>query len=134
MNKYWLLLYLVLVIGCTATKSNIDNSQNNVMETISKNKFKKNYVFKPNESNTHTLVIKRFKHFEDLFMSTKFFVYDNESQIIILEDTLYQGTVDWISDNKIFARSVEHIPNRLTKQHRKYYYNVITKEKRSLED
>jgi len=101
------------------------------LEEVAKEKFGDNYGVKTNESNSYSLVYKNYKKYGDLFSDIHYFIYANHEHLVIFEDILKAGSIEWISDDEIVAVS-RNIPNEdAPGTHRRvYYYNVSTKQMR----
>jgi len=138
MSKYCLLVFFgVFLLSCSLDKSHSKGgasqelNESKSLEEIAEEKFGDNYGVKTNESNSYSLVYKNYKKYEDLFSDVHYFIYEHQEHLVIFEDTLKAGSIEWISNDEIVAIA-RNIPNENDSgTHRRvYYYNVSTKQRR----
>jgi hypothetical protein len=115
------------------THSKVNTSQElnerKSLEEVAEEKFGDSYGIKTNESDSYSLVYKNYKKYGALFSDIHYFIYFHQEQLIIFEDKLKEGSLDWISDDEIVAIT-RNITNEFDSgTHRRvYYYNVSTRQ------
>ena len=68
---------------------------------------------------------KSYKHFSDLLPNIAFFIYDHQAGMMIHEDSLQAGYVDWTSDKLI--KAINRSKEKGGKE--TYYFNVKKRQK-----
>lgn len=131
MNRILIALLFLLLMACSTSKPVNKNTSNNALESLAKQRYGERYAVKQNESGTHSIVLQKYKSFEELFANIHFFIFENSTQSIILEDTLLRGSVKWHSDIEVITVSIT-TQSEGEVRHSKtiYYYDVVKKQKR----
>ena len=130
----FLMLFLTILTNCVGLKPTPTKPTFSSVKKLALLYFGENHAALENNAKTHVIVLKKYKKFEDLLSSVKFFIYDKKSQTIVFEDTLGSGTVKWFSDTEIIAiarnikkkSGIGRIPKKV------YYFDVLTAKKREL--
>ena len=97
-----------LLTSCASTEKTPENYEKeaeietNKLESLALQKYKENFVFHKNSSNTFVLCIKQDKSPNSpVSKLTKYFLYDLDIDELIFEETIANGTVEWLNDHQI---------------------------------
>lgn len=105
-------------------------------EIIAKEKFTVNYVMKFNASKDYLLCFKNDdSHKEKNTSATAYFIYDLKNDVVLIEETIGAGKVEWLNDHQVEISSIPGIvkggeKEETTKQ--SYIYDLKLKKKLSI--
>ncbi len=119
-------------MSCSASKSTqVKPIESSIEDFATKHFENARYATLGNADGSYSIVYSKYKNLEDLMANVRFFVFEEATQTIILEDSLSQGTVNWSSDFEIMviARQVKTAEGGVIAK-QTYYYDVKKKKKR----
>ena len=121
---------VVFLVSCKTLKLSTETQEENI-DLAATEKFGERYAIFPNESESYFIVLQKTKKLTALFPDIHFFIFEQETQTLVFDDILKQGSIEWISDKEISTISIseERDKNGLRVKEQ-YTYNVETKNKR----
>lgn len=127
--QYFLLMITFLVFFCQPN-NNKDEQSLNTIESIASEKYQEHYEFEPNKNGRYTLCIRQEPETaEILFPNLRFFVFNNETNEIIFEDNLPNGSVKWITSDQIKVTIIPGIVQAGNEHKSGYIYDVKSGKK-----
>lgn len=125
-----LAIALVVFLGsCSAVRVSTVTEDENIHLTATE-KFGERYTIFANESESYFIVLQKTKKLTDLFPDIHFFIFEQETQTVVFDDVLKQGSIQWISDKEISTISIlEERDKDGLRIKDVYTYNVYTKNK-----
>ncbi len=132
MNKTMkiLLLFSMLLFSCSS--SEIGNKQINNMvkkvniKELAKNMYGKNYILSYNSSKDFVICMSNAKSKIPNNSVTKYFVFDMDKNVIVVEDKFRNGNISWYSNYEIKIVKLPGIVKKNQMQEYGYVLNVKT--------
>ncbi len=119
-------LSLILCCSCAGKKQMVQDAENALMAEA-KERYDDRFVVKQNETNDYSIIRKKYKSFSELLPSIAFFVFDHRQAVVIHEDSLTAGFVEWYS-----SHSIKAISRKRNEADEIYYFDVLERRKTSL--
>lgn len=127
-NIIFTLLILIAVTGCQL--SNKDSASNNEIEKIALDKYKEHIHYLSNKNKSYTICYQQQPETSNIpYPALKFFVFDENTQQIIFEDNLANGSLKWIGLYKLEVQSTPGIVSVKADTSTKYVYDVKLRKK-----
>jgi len=123
-------LFIILFsISCKSNRVEIKSKTiSEQIDQLAQSKYTGNYKVIANDSNLHSLVTHKSKKFSELGFDIDFFIFDHETGMLIFEDFLKSGHVEWIDANLIKAVKRE-INDQGKREKEVYQYDTSNKRK-----
>ncbi len=124
------LLFLMLLFSCSS--SEIGNKQINNMvkkvniKELAKNMYGKNYILSYNSSKDFVICMSNAKSKIPNNSVTKYFVFDMDKNVIVVEDKFRNGNISWYSNYEIKIVKLPGIVKKNQMQEYGYVLNVKT--------
>jgi len=131
----WLLLFCCIIISaCHTSKQHPKVYPDHDMisiEKLARDRYGDNFFIVKNATAEYSLVMSKTKEFSEIGFDINYFIFDSNSNEIIVEDFLKSGHVDWIDEDTIKAvnRKLDKSKKRIKEV---YLYNVVTKKRKDL--
>ncbi|QCK14114.1 hypothetical protein DCC35_04790 [Mangrovivirga cuniculi] len=119
--RYFLILiFLTVLFSCTTNKSNSSTIQSSILEDITGNNKCDSLVVLENKPKTYSLYkcIVNNEHRS----AVNFFIYSNNSDSLIYQNSIANGDVYWVTDDVIKVDRVEGIESE--SDNNDYFFNV----------
>jgi len=135
MMRYGVVLAICIGLTSCHPKPHIKNKMliDVQIEAIAKEKYDGNFILTPNSKNTFTIISQKTKAFADFGFDISYFLIDNSTGEILIEDFLKSGHVSWESDYviKVIDRALdkENTGERIIKT---YTFDVLKRQKEVL--
>lgn len=135
MMKWLIISFCFLLTACHTNKQSSQEDSNNKVAPIEKlaaEKFGDNYFIVYNITNRYGLVKSKKKKFSEIGFDITYFIFDNQTNEIIIEDFLKSGYVDW--EDEYTIKAVNRKIGKDKKRNKEVYlYNVEARERREVE-
>lgn len=129
------LLSVLFLFACNTYKPLSKSSPEKELRTVESyamEKFGDNYFVVSNSSNEYSLVKSKTKTFSEIGFDISFFIFENSTSKVLVEDFLKSGYVDWIDEVTIKAVNRKLIEGNKRKKE-VYVFNASTLEKKYLQ-
>ena len=124
-----LLLILIFALSCQH-QNGVNKTAKTGYSKIISERLGEGVQYQKNESGTNVLCKVEHKSINGL--ETRFILYDLEQEQILLEDAVYNGSVQWISDSEIQVKNTPGMVTTDPEQNKKmqgYIFNLNTNQK-----
>ena len=123
-------LLVLSIYACRTNKEISSPSYSVELQKLATEKYGDRYKLYPNDTDEYTLVKKKTKRFSEMGLDIKYFVFSHTDKIILVEDELRSGNVEWISDYAIKVVNRKIDPDNQGKRNKEVYlFDMIKKEK-----
>ena len=126
---------ILMLISCGSSKRESARlTRNEAYKVVAVRKFKAPIRYIYNDTKSHVLCFNQAKaSTRNPFPSLSFFIYDLKSEKVIYEETLDNGSVLWLNENRV---QITVIPGVITSAHKKedtiYIYDLKTGQREKL--
>ena len=137
-----IIMFLTILVSCTSAKKTSVASQENQhgspavekYKTLAMEKYNDRIDYISNESKTYVLCSKTNKSTPKIPQNSLFFfVYDLKNDRVVIEESVVDGSVTWISDHQIEIIQKTGIVTKDNPDHRQgYIFDLNTGEKSTL--
>jgi len=129
--KYSILIILCLVFSISCSKSGYQSSDKTNFKSLAEEKYGLEQIIYEDSQDGHYVLCKHLSESSsDPYTLWEFFVFDKNSNKIIIEDKIDRGKVKWFSNNEL---EISHTPGTMATNQSKDDYiwilNVETGEK-----
>lgn len=145
MKLHWIILviFVIIFVGCKSnsqspsmqTKNEPPEQKMQSLEQVAREKFGDEYQIDWNPSKKAVLVIQKAQDRKrNPFPTLRFLLYDFDQKLVLFEDTVAKGTVDWVNEEEVKVNTIQGMmrSRNLDENQSGYIYNWIKKEKRRL--